>query len=162
MQVLNNKERNQPKRKIRNRVERARRVRKANNSIIANARAIIPTRDIVLADPERLHRPAHEDAHEEVGEPEDGGTHGHDTDDPDVPSVDGDAVEEDAHGQLEEDGADDVEELAEPPGDERGLRAVGLEVTYSLACSIRNAYCFGDVVCCEESLGFRWSVGVHL
>jgi hypothetical protein len=69
-----------------------------------------------------------------------------------VPSIDGDAVEEDADGQLEEHGCWNVEQLAQPPEYEGGLGSIWLQIVQVLAGAINNAACLADDVCGEETL----------
>jgi hypothetical protein len=98
MQVLDDKERDDAKCQIPNRIQRTDRIRQPHNRIITNTTPIVLTRHVMLPYPKCLNGPAHEHANEEICEAEDGRANGHNADDPYVPAVYGDAVEEDTNG----------------------------------------------------------------
>ena len=72
-----------------------------------------------------------------------------------MPPLDGDAMQEDAHGELEENSSGNVKELAEPPAEKRDLRAVRVKVFEVLACAVCDANGLADEECREGYLERR-------
>ena len=98
MQVLDDEERYQSKGEVRDRIQRARRVRESNHRIITDTRSVVLARDIVLSNPPCRYWGAHEHTDEEVCKAEDASAQHHDSKDPYMPTIDCYAMEEDSDG----------------------------------------------------------------
>ena len=106
----------------------------------------------MLSDPPSRDGLALEDRQQEIDSAKETAEDHHESDDPDMPFVYGDSMQEHADGELEEYCGRDIEELAEPPVYQRSLCAVRFQVFEVSAGTVHDSSGLANEVCGEGRL----------